>query len=198
MRKLPLLCSLAALLLSAAALAAVLLAPRAGEDAPSATDAYRLEKLNAVSDLVLERQVVPSDYLRYLDEELAAAVEEYNWQLANTKSAAVAYAIDVADSFARQAEEDGMYAGYARYLEQGDNYFRFVEEFSTAILYPSSDRSWLTLSGTVSGYPAGQESGGSGGLWATGVMIDPAVPTEALFSAADALLDQMDAARAAF
>lgn len=44
----------------------------------SAENAYRLEKINEVNDLVIQRQVVPEGYFRYLGEELAAAIEEYN------------------------------------------------------------------------------------------------------------------------
>ena len=55
-------------------------------------------------------------------------------------------------------------------------------------------RQALILSGTVSGYPAGQEAGGSGGLWATDLEIDAAVPTGELCAAAESLLGQLEAA----
>ena len=76
MKRLPLFCSLAALAAALAALVLVLL-PHPAQSADAA-ESYRLEKLNQITDMVLERQVVPADYLRYVDEELAQAVEEYN------------------------------------------------------------------------------------------------------------------------
>lgn len=90
-------------------------------------------------------------------------------------------------------EDDAAFASYGRYLEEGDNYFRFIEEFSAALLYPNSYD--FTIFGTVVGYPASCESGGSGGLWSMGYYMDQTC-IEELTSAVDALLDQFDAARA--
>jgi len=205
-KKLPLICSLAALAVAAAALVAALTLPRptAQEDAtpspaPAAgvQDAYRLEKLNAVNDMVLDRQVVSEDYLQYLDGDLAEKVETYNAALVNAKAETVRYAKEWADTFrAGEGEDwyDEAFAGYGRYLKEGDNYFRFIEEFSTALLYPNYND--FTFFATVVGYPAAREAGGSGGLWATGYYLDRTW-VDALTSAADELLDQFDAARAA-
>lgn len=157
---------------------------------------YRLEKLNEVSDMVLNRQIVPADYFRYLDETVAGKAEAYNNALANAKMMAVRYAKEWADTFRNMSPEDdwydAAYAGYGRYLEEGDNYFRFIEEFSTALLYPNHTD--FTMFGAVVGYPAGCEAGGSGGLWASGFYLDQA-PMDELTAAVDGLLDAMDAAR---
>lgn len=212
MKKLPtiaLIVALAAAILALAALVAAIALPQptAPEDATpgqSAQDAYRLEKLNEVSDMALARQVVPEDYLRYLDEAVAEKVEAYNAALCNAKIGALQYAKDWAESIRASKdlspEDDGYdaaFADYGRYLDEGDNYYRFIEEFSTALLYPN--HSDFTVFGTVVGYPAGSEVGGSGGLWATGYYLGDwkRVVVEELATAVDELLDQCDAARQA-
>ena len=50
------------------------------------------------------------------------------------------------------------------------------------------------------GYPAGSESGGSGGLWATGFYLGESEKhyISELTAAVDDLLDQFDATRAAW
>lgn len=181
--------------------------PEPGPDtAQSALNrAYALEKLNEVNDMVLNRQVVPGDYLRYLDEELAEKVEEYNSALANAKGAAVRYAKDWAESFRDffgnlSPEDDGYdaaYASYGRYLEEGDNYYRFIEEFSTALLWYPNHYAFMIFQPVV-GYPAGRELGGSGGLWANGYYLEDWQRTsiDELTAIADELLDQFDNARA--
>ena len=185
----------AALLLNACAEPA---APSAAVPGPSR--AYALEKLNEVSDMVLNRQVVPEDYLRYLDETSSEKVAEYNVGLANAKTVVVCYAKGWADTFRDMnafPEDapgyDAAFAGYGRYLEEGDNYFRFIEEFSSALLYPNHYD--FTLFEAFAGYPAGSETGGSGGLWASGYYLDKA-PMDELTAAASDLLDQLDAVRA--
>jgi len=206
-KKLDLFCSLAALLVAAAALAAALTIPRPADRADNTPapapshdpqEVYCLEKLNEVNDMVLDRQVVPEDYLRYLDEALSEKVKTYNSALVNAKAETVRYAKGWADSFREMSPEDDWYdegfAGYGRYLEEGDNYFRFIEEFSAALLYPNAND--FTFSATVVGYPAASEAGGSGGLWATGYYLDKTW-IDTLTSAADELLDQFDAERAA-
>jgi len=206
-KKLNLFCSLAALLVAAAALVVALTLPRpAGQadDPPAAVpslspqEAYRLEKVNEVSDLVLDRQVVSEDYLRYLDEALAEQVKAYNSALVNAKGETLRYAKSWADTFRDMSPEDDWYdeayAGYGEYLEAGDNYARFIDEFSTALLYPNAND--FTYFGTVVGYPAGSEAGGSGGLWAVGYYLDKGA-IDALTTAAEDLLDGLDAARIA-
>lgn len=213
--KLSLFCSLAALAVAAAALAAALTLPRSAApadpapspapesvSAPAPTlspqDAYRLEKLNEVNDLVLDRQVVPEDYLRYLDQDLSEGVKAYNTALVNAKAETVRYAKEWADTFRDLSPEDDWYdeafARYGQYLKEGDNYFRFIEEFSTALLYPNAND--FTFFAPVVGYPAASEAGGSGGLWATGYYLDKTW-TDELTSAVDGLLTKFDAARGA-
>lgn len=206
-KKLALICGAAALALSAVTLLVVvfsMLGPDRLEATPSpaaaldADAAYRLEKLNQINDMVLERQVVSEDYLRYLDDALAEQVKAYNVALVNAKGTTVRYAKEWADTFRDMSPEDDWYdeayARYGRYLKEGDNYCRFIEEFSTALLYPNPND--FTLFGTVVGYPAGSEMGGSGGLWAVGYYLDKG-PIEDLTAAVDGLLDRFDAARAA-
>lgn len=177
-------------------------APSSGAAQPDPNRAYALEKLNEVNDMVLNRQMVPQDYLRYLDEPLAIKMVEYNSTLSSAKAITIRYAKGWADSFRNMTPEDDWYdaafASYGRYLEEGDNYFRFIDEFSTALLYPNSYD--FPLFGTVVGYPAGSEAGGSGGLWATGFYLSDSEKQciSALTALVDDLLDQFDAARAAW
>lgn len=212
MKKLPNLALIVALVAAILALAALVAAialpqPTAPEDAApgqSAQDAYRLEKLNEVSDMALARQVVSKDYLRYLDEAVAEKVEAYNAALCNAKIGALQYAKSWAESIRAYKDlppandgYDAAFADYGEYLDEGDNYYRFIEEFSTALLYPN--RTDFTVFGTVVGYPAGSEVGGSGGLWATGFYLEnwQKGAVEELAAAVDELLDQCDAARQA-
>ena len=116
-------------------------APDSGVAQPDPNRAYALEKLNEVNDMVLNRQVGPQDYLRYLDETLAIKMVEYNSRLSSAKAITIRYAKEWADTFRNMSPEDWYgEAGvsYKRYLEEGDNYFRFIDEFSTALLYPNS------------------------------------------------------------
>lgn len=217
MKKLPtvaLIAALAAVILALAALVAVIALPRpaaptlpaADTPAPGQTpqDAYRLEKLNEVSDMALARQVVPEDYLRYLDEAVAEKVKAYNAALCNAKLGTLQYAKGWAESIRADKDltpadngYDARFADYGRYLDEGDNYYRFIEEFSTALLYPNYAD--FTVFGTVVGYPAGSESGGSGGLWATGYYLEDwqKGAVEELATAVDELLNEADAARQA-
>lgn len=221
--------ALAAAILALAALVAVIALPRsaaqeAAAPSPSASDvpspgpspagapapaqgqspqaAYRLEKLNEVSDMALARQVISDDYLRYLDETVAEKVEAYDSALCNAKIVTVRYAKYWAEAIRADKDKspadegyDARFAEYGEYLAEGDNYFRFIEEFSAALLYPNySD---FTMFGTVVGYPAGSEVGGSGGLWAGRFYFedDEKRTVEELAAAVDELLDACDAAR---
>lgn len=176
-------------------------APGSGTAQSDPNRAYALEKLNEVNDMVLDRQMVPGDYLRYLDEALAEKVEEYNDALANAKGITLRYAKIWADSLRNVSPEDDWYseadADYAQYLKEGDNYFRFIEEFSTALLYYPNHHAFMFFQ-TVVGYPAGCEAGGSAGLWATGFYLDEHERKDIaeLNAIADELLDQFDNARA--
>ena len=44
--------------------------------------------------MVLARETVPADYLRYLPDDLAELVEEYNAQQANSYMTVVVYALE--------------------------------------------------------------------------------------------------------
>ena len=73
---------LAAMILSLAACAA----PEHSDDSSlTANQRYALEKLDQVNDMVLTRETVPSDCLRYLPDDLAELVEEYNDQTGNLR-----------------------------------------------------------------------------------------------------------------
>ena len=197
MKKLPLFCSLAALAAALAALILVLL-PRPAQSADAA-ESYRLEKLNQITDMVLERQVVPADYLRYVDEELAQAVEEYNSATQLLKMNYSIWAEGVVESvlydFGDAPEPPDPY-------DRPERYYQMVDRLSTLAFYPNSTD--FIFTDPVLSFSAAHESGGSYGLWAIYlhedwyVEEDLARQASDYFTQVDTLLDQLDAARAAF
>ena len=81
------------ILVSALALCwAVKTASPASPASPAAPEDPRAEIRAQIRDMVLAREVIPADYLRYLDEDLAAQAEEYNAETANLKSQYTVYA----------------------------------------------------------------------------------------------------------
>ena len=199
-QSIPLYVLAAAILASAVLIAWRLPGSTAGTDtaAPDPAAAYRLEKLNEVGDMVLNRQVVPEDYLRYLDGALAQAVAEYNGATAALKSGYSSYAEGVAKSLYYGWEDSTWQEDYNR----PDRYYRFIDRLSTLALF--SNISDLSRTDPETSYSAAKEGGGSAGLWAWALHEDFHVGEELArsvqdyFTQIDALLDQIDAARAAF
>ena len=189
------LCSAGALIAAAVALVLVLTRP-----APTQTDAnqvYRLEKLNEVNDMVLSRQIVSEDYLRYLPEELSAAVKQYNSDTAGLKqwysSTAEDYAASILYDFDPAPERPGPY-------EESERYYQMVDRMSTLALFRNC-ADFYKLDPVLS-FTVAHESGGSYGLWAGSFHESWYVGEELGQKAADyldsvdALLDKLDEARA--
>lgn len=193
MKKLPLFCSLAALAAALAALILVLL-PRPAQSADAA-EGYRLEKLNQITDMVLERQVVPADYLRYVDEELAQAVEEYNSATTLLILRYTQTATDVVNTLVYEhMESPGDY-------QQPELYFDWIGRIAHYALYENTLA--LCSADPVLGYTLAKEVGGSYGMW-PGYFHEEGLADEDLrqqgedyLTQVDTLLDQLDAARAA-
>lgn len=168
--------------------------------------AYAVEKLNEVNDMVLARKVVPADYLAYLDEETAQAVEEYNsatavmrnsyiWKM-NSTAGVLAYAYGGGEA------PDESVPDSARFLTEGDRerYYAFIDRAATLALYRNVGELMQTDPATA--YPATVEGGGSYGLWATDMLHTALVDddlrqsTQDYLDQVDALLERFDAVRA--
>ena len=206
MKKLPLICSLAALVLALTALGLTLTShPAARNVSPSqdgslaltAQQAYCLEQLDHITDLVLERQVIPADCLRYVDDDLAQAVEAYNDSTVLLKLRYTRLATDIVDALVYEhAENPGDY-------QQPELYFDWIGRIAHYALY--EDTYALCAADPVLGYTLAKESGGSYGLW-PGYFHDQGLAYdqdlwqlgEDYFAQVDALLEQLDGARAAF
>ncbi len=224
-KKANLICAAASLVLSALALVLVLWLilrgigqPAAAEPAPTpapateqdANAAYRLEKLNNVNDMILSREIVPQDYLRYLEEGLAGMVEEYNSLTARLKSCYLSHMSNTAWSLAYNYDGVSAPEAYSSrpsyyYLADPDHpnrYYTFIDRASTLALFPNySD---LAQTDPATAYLAWAESGSSSGLWATSLLHtsladeETRTMTEEYFHNIDAILDRIDAVRAAY
>ena len=181
-----------------AALAFLALALSGGEEeetpAPTAQDEYRLEKINEVNDMVIQRQVVPEGYFRYLGEELAAAVEEYNSMTAGMHCNYARYGNGIAETFFYETKEDP--GDYDRPIL----YYEWISSISRLALHKNSYEMLLNDDYLVA--LAYQELGGSGGLWFYFVQND-AIGSQELtsefeeyFAMIDALMPMFDEARA--
>lgn len=190
-RRIALLGSLTALVLAGSALVLTLMGRSGG---PAAE--YRLEKLNEVTDLVLERQVVPQDYLRYLDEDLAQAVENYNLATAQLKSNYSVYAENLVHVLIDDTDAPRGPEAY----QQEERYYRMVDRISTLALFQNCYE--LCLADPYLSFTLAHEAGGSAGLWAY-TLHEPGYVGEGLagqatayFTQVEELLDQLDGARA--
>lgn len=196
-----------ALILSACAAQAALdtAEPAAVQVQSDPNRAYALEKLNEVNDMILERKVVPEDYFRYLGEELAQAVEEYNTATAVLRSSYLGkmegYAKIMAYSYGGAEVPDDSVPASSIYLleERPDHFYEFIDRAATLALYRNVGD--LMQSDPVTAYPASAESGGSYGLWATDLLHDASVgaglsqQTEEYLDQVDALLEKLDETR---
>ena len=132
---------------------------------PSPAETYRAEKLQAVSDMVLQRQVIPSDYLRYLDDDLAASVAAYNQATDMLKDAYGHYAKNLLRGLFYEMFDDGNED--PGFYQRPYLYYQAVDRLSTLALYenaPESFGSDPVLCSILAG-----ERGGSAGLWASNI-----------------------------
>ena len=198
----PILILAGAILISAALVTAGLFrgGGRPGADAsgsPAATidaaEAYRLEKLNEVNDMVLERKAVPEDYLRYLPEDLREPVKQYNADTMGMKLSYEQRGSSIAEGLLYEHGEDpGDY-------ERGDLFYSMADRISTLSLYGNVNQ--LCNLDPVLTYTLAKEGGGSWGMWAYYIEHGN-YDTETKQRRAEyldgvyALLDQFDAYRA--
>lgn len=140
-----------------------------------------------IRDMVLAREVIPADYLRCLDQNLAAQAEEYNQETAYLKSEYTVYA---------KEQIHGMFEYYRDNEPERLNYFASEEliceaaaHLARCALYRNPQQ--LYYEDPAMAYALSGEEGGSGALWAEAVHQNFYVG-ENLVKDAEAYLDQVD------
>lgn len=157
--------------------------------------ACALEKLNEMNDMVLHREAVPQDYLRYLPESLAETVGQYNTDTSVMKDNYSDYAVGVVTALLYEHNEDP--GDYLR----GELFYSMVDRISTLALYRNADL--LCRGDPVLSYTLAKESGGSYGMWAYRTHEADRIGEERArlvkdyVTLLDELFEQLDMARAA-
>ena len=158
----------------------------------TANQAYSLEKLNQVNDMVLERETVPSDYLRYLPDELARLVEEYNDQTGELRVYFTGHAQSIVYSLLYDLEDRTALREY----EYPELYYDWVGRISHYALFGNITE--LCENDPCLSYPLYRESGGSYGMWALPGLFytdEDIQLIEDYLRLVEQLLDAFDAAR---
>lgn len=182
--------AVAALILSFSLLLSLLWG-RLGVFSPTSADPYPREKVEEICDRVLQRQVIPADLLRYInDEDLVSSLLEYNTETATLKSNYGRFGAEIAHALYYEHNPDP-----GDYLRP-DRFYEMADRISTLALYKNCEE----LCGTdpILSYCLSKEAGGSYGIWAGRlhqpdyVGEDLAAQTEAYFARIDRLLDRLD------
>lgn len=154
----------------------------------AAPEDRQAEALAQIRDMVLAREAIPADYLRYLDQDLAARAEEYNQETANLKSRYTVYA---------KEQMQGMFEYYRTNEPERLNYFASEEliceaaaHLARCALYRNPQE--LYYEDPAMAYALSGEEGGSGSLWAAGVH-QSFYAGENLVTGVENYLDQVDA-----
>ena len=156
--------------------------------APAAPEDPRAEIRAQVRDMVLAREVIPADYLRYLDQDLTAQAEEYNAETANLKSQYTVYAKEQIHS---------LFQHYREHEPEQLNYFASEEliceaaaHLARCALYRNPQQ--LFYDDPAMAYALSGEGGGSGALWAAAIHQGFQVGGN-LVMEVETYLDQVDA-----
>ena len=149
-----------------------------------------------VRDMVLAREVIPADYLRFLDQDLAAQAEEYNAETASLKSQYTVYAKEQIHS---------MFQYYRENEPERLNYFASEEliceaaaHLARCALYRNAQQ--LFYEDPAMAYALSGEEGGSGELWAAALHQgfqaggNLVMEVEAYLDQVDAFVDALDGA----
>lgn len=155
--------------------------------APDAPEDRQTEVRAQIRDMVLAREAIPADYLRYLDQDLAAQAEEYNLETANLKSQYTVYA---------KEQIHGMFEYYRDNEPERLNYFaseKLICEAAAHLVHCALYRNpqELYYEDPAMAYALSGEEGGSGGLWAEAVHQSFWVE-ENLVKDVETYLDQVD------
>ncbi len=180
--------------LAACSVSSIAPAPQAATPQTDPSRAYALEKLNEVNDMILERSIVPEDYLRYLPEDLAEAVKGYNEETALFHIFYTSVATDITTGlFYEHQKNPGDYT-------HSDLYDEWVGRISHYALYKNVTE--LCNNDPYLSYTLAKEAGGSAGTWPyyieTGMYDrDTSFSRNGYLTLVDSLLTQFDQARAA-
>ena len=177
------------ILVSALALCwAVKTASPASPASPAAPEDPRAEICAQVRDMVLAREVIPADYLRLLDQDLAALADEYNAQTANLKDQYTVYAKDQLHSlfqYYRENEPEQL-----NYFASEELICEAAAHLARCALYRNPQQ--LFYDDPAMAYALSGEGGGSGALWAVAVHQGFQAGGN-LVKTVEAYLDQVDA-----
>ena len=156
----------------------------------------RAEIRAQVRDMVLAREVIPADYLRYLDEDLAAQAEEYNAETANLKSQYTVYAKEQIHSvfeYYRTEEPERL-----NYFASEELICEAAAHMARCALYRNALQ--LFYEDPAMAYALSGEEGGSGALWAAAIHQgfqvggNLAATVETYLDQVDAFIDALDGA----
>lgn len=184
----------AAILVSALALCWAV--KTAAPAAASVPEDPRAEIRAQVRDMVLAREVIPADYLRLLDQDLAAQAEEYNAETANLKSQYTVYAKEQIHSvfeYYRTEEPERL-----NYFASEELICEAAAHMARCALYRNALQ--LFYEDPAMAYALSGEEGGSGALWAKAVHQgfqaggNLVAEVEAYLDQVDAFVDALDGA----
>ena len=184
----------AAILVSALALCWAV--KTAAPAAASVPEDPRAEIRAQVRDMVLAREGIPADYLRLLDQDLAAQAEEYNAETANLKSQYTVYAKEQIHSvfeYYRTEEPERL-----NYFASEELICEAAAHMARCALYRNALQ--LFYEDPAMAYALSGEEGGSGALWAKAVHQgfqaggNLVAEVEAYLDQVDAFVDALDGA----
>jgi len=156
----------------------------------------RAEIRAQIRDMVLAREVIPADYLRYLDEDLAAQAEEYNAETASLKSQYTVYAKEQIHSlfqYYRENEPERL-----NYFASEELICEAAAHMARCALYRNAQS--LFYEDPAMAYALSGEEGGSGALWAAAIHQgfqvggNLAATVETYLDQVDAFIDALDGA----
>lgn len=180
-----------------------------GEASPSA--AYRAEKINDISDFILEREVVPDDYLRFLPEDgsLGETLQRYNEMTGQLTMDAMTQAVELCSALwasrsgqltkeeLAQAEQisERLLGAAGDHWDTPEAIHQAEERIAHWALYENAKE--LCYGDPLLAHVLVPESGSSYGLWpgslhGTG---ERAQQYEEYFALVDTMLDALDALR---
>ena len=156
----------------------------------------RAEIRAQIRDMVLAREVIPADYLRLLDQDLAAQAEEYNAETANLKSQYTVYAKEQIHSlfqYYRENEPERL-----NYFASEELICEAAAHMARCALYRNAQS--LFYEDPAMAYALSGEEGGSGALWAAAIHQgfqvggNLAATVETYLDQVDAFIDALDGA----
>lgn len=171
--------------------------------APSPSEQYRIEKLNDISDLILARAVIPSDYFRFAgdDDRLLEDLRLYNQQTAELTLAATGNATSILSGLVEGDQNTAAQLSGAvwDHLKAPEAFHEMEGRIAHLSLYENAAE--LCQADPLLAHVIVPELGGSWGMWPSWLhtfgAADPYYQTlfQEYLELIDALMDGVDAAR---